>query len=57
MWGGGEMKYELSNHVRKEMERRRIPLALVESVLAMPDQIVPEHGNVLCYQSKVEIKG
>jgi hypothetical protein len=49
------MKHELSNHVRQEMERRGIPLAVVESVLAAPGQKVPEHGDVVCYQSKVEI--
>jgi len=37
------------------MERRGISLAVVESVLAAPDQKVPEHGNVVCYQSTVEI--
>lgn len=37
------------------MERRGIPLAVMESVLAEPGQKVPEHGNVVCYQSKVEI--
>jgi hypothetical protein len=37
------------------MERRRIPLAIVEAVLASPGQRVPEQGDVVCYQSKVEI--
>lgn len=49
------MIYELSAHVKQEMERRDIPLAIVETVLASPGQKVPEHGNVICYQSKVEI--
>ena len=49
------MNYELSTHVQREMERRRIPLAMVEAVLASPGQRVPEHGDVVCYQSKVEI--
>jgi hypothetical protein len=49
------MKYELSSHVQQEMERRGILLAVVEAVLAAPGQKVPEHGNVICYQSKVEI--
>jgi len=49
------MNHELSSHVQQEMERRGIPLAVVESVLAAPAQKVPEHGNVLCYQSKIEI--
>jgi hypothetical protein len=49
------VNYELSDHVREEIPRRRIPLAVVESVLANPQQKVPEHGDVLCYQSKIDI--
>ena len=49
------MSCKLSAHVQREMERRGLPLAVVESVLAAPAQKVPEHGNVVCYQSKVEI--
>jgi hypothetical protein len=49
------MKPELTQHARREMQRRGIPLAVVESVLAAPAQKMPEHGDVVCYQSKVEI--
>ena len=49
------MKPELSKHVQQEMGQRGIPLAVVESVLAAPGQKVPEHGDVVCYQSKMEI--
>ena len=49
------MSYELSAHVQREMERRGIPLAVVQAVLAAPAQKVPEHGVVMCFQSKVEI--
>jgi hypothetical protein len=49
------MNHQLSTHVQQEMDRRGIPLAVVESVLAAPAQKVPEHGDVVCYQSKVEI--
>ena len=49
------MNHELSSHVQQEMARRGIPLAAVESVLAEPGQKVPEHGDVVCYQSKMEI--
>ncbi len=49
------MKHELSKHVQLEMERRGIPLVVVKSVLAAPAQKVPEHGDVVCYQSRVEI--
>jgi hypothetical protein len=51
----GEMSHQLSIHVHEEMERRGIPLAVVESVLAAPAQKVPEHGDIVCYQSKVYI--
>jgi len=51
------MNYVLSSHATAEMARRAIPLTLVESVLTTPDQKVPEHGNVVCYQSTVIIDG
>ena len=51
----GKMNHELSIHVRQEMDRRGIPLAVVESVVDGPAQIIPEHGGVVCYQSKVDI--
>ena len=47
----------MSHHARQEIERRRIPLALLEAVLAKPDQVVPEKGTVKAYQSKCEIGG
>jgi Domain of unknown function (DUF4258) len=49
------MNYEFSTHALEEMARRGIPLAVVESVLAAPAQKVPDHGDVVCYQSKIEI--
>ena len=39
------------------MTRRSIPQVVVDSVLAEPAQKVREHGDVMCYQSKVEING
>jgi hypothetical protein len=47
--------YDLSDHVREEIVHRRIPLTVVESVLVNPQQKVPEHGDVQCYQSKIDI--
>jgi hypothetical protein len=35
------VNYDLSDHVREEIVRRRIPLAVVESVLRRPQQKVP----------------
>ena len=37
------------------MTRRGIPQSLVESVLDSPQQRVPEHDDVVCYQSKIEM--
>ena len=51
------MTYRLSHHARREIERRRIPLSLLEAVLRKPDQVVPEKGLVKAYQSKCEIGG
>ena len=51
------MRYRLSEHARQEIERRRIPLDLLEAVLENPDQIVPERGVAKAYQSKYEIGG
>jgi hypothetical protein len=53
--GNGVMNYQLSIHVREEMTRRGIPLAVVESVLDAPAQKMPAHGEIVCYQSKVDI--
>ena len=51
------VKPVLSRHAEREMDRRGIPLAVVQSVLDVPAQIVPEHGDVVCYPSQVEING
>jgi hypothetical protein len=51
------VKLELSKHVQEEMQRRGIPLAVITSVLETPAQKMPEHGDVVCYQSKIEING
>ena len=43
--------------MRQEIERRRIPLTLLEAVLEKPAQVVPERGVVKAYHSKCEIGG
>ena len=48
------MKFRLSNHAREEMERRGIPLALVESVLDSPQQVVIEKSGKEGYQSQID---
>ena len=39
------------------MERRQIPLEVLEAVLEHPEQIVEEHGGKKVYQSRVELGG
>ena len=51
------MRYRLSTHAQDEIERRKIPQALVESVLESPDQIVPERGILKAYQSRRDMSG
>lgn len=51
------MNFKLSKHARKEMERRSIPLPLLESVLDNPQQIVIERENLKAYQSIVDFGG
>jgi Domain of unknown function (DUF4258) len=48
------MSYAFSIHVQQEMQRRGISQSVIETVLTSPDQKAPEHGDVVCYQSKVE---
>ncbi len=51
------MNYLLSAHAREELDRRQIPLAVVENILFSPEQKVPGHEGILCYQSRVNISG
>ena len=49
------MRFEISKHARKEMDRRRIPGDLVESIIMNPQQIVHESGKSKAYQSIVDL--
>ena len=51
------MRFHLSKHVNEELERRKIPRALMDQVLQAPEQKVPEVDDITCYQSRVEIGG
>jgi len=51
------MEFRLSDHARQEMERRRTPLALVEQVLANPEQTASEKAGRTAYQSRQRIGG
>ena len=49
------MKFEISRHAHEEIERRGIPLKIVDSVLQNPQQIVDEYGQKKAYQSIIHI--
>ena len=51
------MAHRLSAHALAELERRGISLDQLHSVLAAPEQKVPEMSGVVCYQSKVTMDG
>jgi len=53
----GRLNFKLSRHVREEMERRSIPLTMVESVLENPQQVLPERGGKKAYQSQLDFGG
>jgi hypothetical protein len=52
--GKGCMLFKLSKHAKEEMEKRSISLALLESVINNPRQIVPEREKA--YQSIVIVE-
>ena len=43
--------------MHEELEKRKLPLSLLEEVLEAPEQKVPEVEEITCYQSRVEIDG
>jgi hypothetical protein len=51
------VNFKLSRHVKEEMERRSIPLSLLESVLGNPQQVLPERGGKKAYQSQLDFGG
>jgi hypothetical protein len=46
--------YKLSQHAKKEMERRGIPLPMVDAVLEHPQQIITEYQEMKAYQSQID---
>ncbi|HLX60259.1 MAG TPA: DUF4258 domain-containing protein [Planctomycetota bacterium] len=51
------MTFHLSNHAIDELRRRGIPRSILDAVLAAPEQRIPNHGDIVCYQSRVTING
>ena len=50
------MRFRLSRPAQEAMAERRIPSAVLESVLDSPQQVVPAHGGLRAYQSKCELR-
>jgi hypothetical protein len=51
------MRFRLSRHAKEEMQRRAIPLSLVESLFQQPQQILSERGGKKAYQSQLDFGG
>ncbi len=49
------MEYRFSRHAQTEMERRKIAVDLVESILDNPQQVISEKEGRKAYQSKVNV--
>jgi hypothetical protein len=52
------MHFHITKHAQEEMDRRNIPLEVLESVLHYPQQIVLDSsGDKVVYQSQVDFDG
>jgi len=49
------MKVRLSRHAEKEMNRRGIPLDLVESLLRNPQQVIEQLDGKKVFQSQLDL--
>ncbi|MEO0564742.1 MAG: DUF4258 domain-containing protein [Chloroflexota bacterium] len=48
-------KYSITNHAMTEATRRQIPLAILESVVLEPEQVVDGDADRKIHQSRVSI--
>lgn len=51
------MRFKYSRHVEEEIQRRGIPVGLLESVLEKPQQVVSQRGGKKAYQSQLDFDG
>ena len=51
------MDFVLTDHARKEAQRRQIPLEWIESILRQPEQVAPGTGRRKVLQSRVIAEG
>jgi len=47
------MNYRLSDHAIKQIGDREIPIALLEQIIDLPEQIIEQSDRSKVYQSKV----
>lgn len=47
------MKFKFSHHSLEEMQKRKIPIELIEEVLANPQQTFSQDEEITIYQSQV----
>jgi Domain of unknown function (DUF4258) len=48
------MNFKFSNHALEEMQRRKIPISLVEAVLGNPQQTLQQDEEITIYQSQLD---
>ena len=48
------MRFKISHHAEEEIERRKIPLFLLKSVLEKPQQVITEKRDRKVYQSQLD---
>lgn len=48
------MRFRLSRHAKREIERRNIPADLLDEVLSQPQQVVAERSGRKVYQSRFD---
>lgn len=48
------MSFRFSNHALEEMEKRKVPISFVETVLEDPQQILQQDEEITIYQSQMD---
>jgi len=51
------MRIRLSRHAKQEMDRRAIPMDLLESLLKNPQQVIEQPDGKKVYQSQFDFAG
>jgi hypothetical protein len=47
------MPFVISRHAKEEIERRQIPLSLLQALLKNPQQRIPQSGGKVVFQSRM----